>query len=176
MARFLLIFKVVNRMKGDVVLLREKIFGLLCLFTIFFIVLIPIVSAKSPLVIDEGKARGYHYTVIKEQNEFTWEVGYHNEIAIITENKDNNEVLQHFRKAVNDINTKIFQIIVSISYILLVVTITIFFYKRNKQLNKGSGAIIIVFAGIGIIYAIVNFIYLNTAFQDAEYYYSILTS
>ncbi|WP_139192807.1 geobacillin-26 family protein [Anaerobacillus arseniciselenatis] len=154
--------------------MRKKIFGLFCLFIIFFIVLIPIVSASS-LVIDEGKARGYHYTVIKEQNEFKWEVGYHNEITIITENENNNnEVLQHFRKAVNEINTKIFQIIVSISYILLVVTITIFFYKRNKELNKGSGAIIVIFAGIGLIYAIVNFIYLNTAFRDAEYYYSII--
>ena len=156
--------------------MREKIFGLFSLFIIISTVLIPIVFAQSPLVIDEGKARGYHYTVIKEQNEFTWEVGYHDEITIITENENNNEVLQHFRKAVNEINTKIFQIIVSISYILLVVTITIFFYKRNKQLNKGSGAIIVIFAGVGLIYAIVNFIYLNTAFQNAEFYYTILTS
>ncbi len=155
--------------------MRKKIFGLFAMLVIFTVV-IPIASAESPFVIDEGKARGYHYTVIKEQNEFTWEVGYHDEITIITESKDNNEVLQHFRKAVNDINTKILQIIVSISYIFLVVAITIFFYKRNKQLNKGSGAIFIVFAGIGIIYAIVIFIYLNNAFQDAGFYYSILTS
>ena len=47
---------------------------------ILFIVVVPIVYASSPFVIGEEKAGGYQYTVIKEQNSFTWKIGHQDNI------------------------------------------------------------------------------------------------
>ena len=71
---------------------------------------------------------------------------------------------------------EIFKIIISASYFIIVVITTLIFYKKNKQIPKGYGAIIVIFAGVALYYTIVNSINLNTAFQDAKFYYSILTN
>lgn len=52
--------------------LKEKLLVMLSMFILLFIVVVPIVFASSPFVIGEEKAGGYQYTVIKEQNTFTW--------------------------------------------------------------------------------------------------------
>jgi len=146
------------------------------MFFILIIVVVPIVFASSPFVIGEEKAGGYEYTVIKEQNTFTWKIGHQDNISTLVENKDNNEDLERFRIAVEDINMEIFNIIISASYFLIVVITTLFFYKKKKQIPKGVGAIITIFVGIALYYTIVNSINLNTAFQDAKFYYSMLTN
>lgn len=156
--------------------LKEKFLVMFSMFIILFIVVVPIVFASSPLVIGEEKAGGYQYTVIKEQNTFTWKIGHQDNISTVVENKDNNEDLERFRIAVEDINMEIFKIIIAASYFLIVVITTLFFYKKNKQISKGSGAIIAILAGIAVYYTIVNSINLNTAFQDAKLYYSMLTN
>ncbi len=71
---------------------------------------------------------------------------------------------------------EIFKIIISASYFLIVVITTLFFYKNNKQISKGIGAIFTIFAGIALNYTIVTSINLNTASQDAKFYYSMLTN
>ncbi|MDM5326965.1 hypothetical protein [Neobacillus sp. CF12] len=52
--------------------MKEKLLVMLSMFILLFIVVVPIVFASSPFVIGEEKAGGYQYTVIKEQNTFTW--------------------------------------------------------------------------------------------------------
>ncbi len=145
------------------------------MFFILFIVIVPIVFASLPFVIGEEKAGGYQYTVVKEQNTFTWEIGFQDNLYTIEENKDNTKELEHFRIAVEDINMYIFKIIISASYFLIVLLISLILYKKNKLLLKSSGAIIVIFSGIALYYTTVNFIELNTAFQNAKYFYSMLT-
>jgi hypothetical protein len=156
--------------------LKEKFLVMFSMFIILFIVVVPIVFANSPFVIGEKKAGGYQYTVIKEQNTFIWKIGHQDNVSSVVENQDNNEELEHFRIAVEDINMGIFKIIISTSYFLIVVITMLIFYKKNKQIPKSNSAIIAIFAGIALYYTIVHSINLNTAFQDAEFYYSILTS
>ena len=156
--------------------LKEKLLVMLSMFILLFIVVVPIVFASSPFVIGEEKAGGYQYTVIKEQNTFTWKIGDRDNTSTFVENKDNNEELESFRIAVEDINMEIYKIIISASYFLIVVVTTLFFYKKNKEIPKGSGAIIAIFAGIALYYTIVNPINLNSAFQDAKSYYLMLTN
>jgi hypothetical protein len=149
---------------------------MLSMFILLFIVVVPIVFASSPFIIGEEKAGGYQYTVIKEQNTFTWKIGDRDNISTVVENKDNNEELESFRIAVEEINMERYKIIISTSYFIIVVVTTLFIYKKNKQIPKGSGAIISIFAGIALYYTIVNSINLNTAFQDAKFYYLMLTN
>ncbi|WP_198508060.1 geobacillin-26 family protein [Bacillus sp. FJAT-42315] len=131
-------------------------------------------SATSPFVIGEEKAGGYKYIVIKEQDTFTWEIGHQEKISTIIENQDNEETLEHFRMAVNDINMKIFKMIISIIYILIVVITILILYKKNKQMLKSGGAIIAIFVGAGLYMMLVTSIDLNVAFQDAKFYYLLL--
>jgi hypothetical protein len=149
---------------------------MLSMFILLFIVVVPIVFASSPFIIGEEKAGGYQYTVIKEQNTFTWKIGDRDNISTVVENKDNNEELESFRIAVEEINMERYKIIISTSYFIIVVVTTLFIYKKNKQIPKGSGAIISIFAGIALYYTIVNSINLNTAMQDAKFYYLMLTN
>lgn len=131
-------------------------------------------SATSPFVISEEKAGGYQYTVIKEQDTFTWKIGHQENISTIIENQDNTEELEHFRMAVNDIDMQIFEMIISVIYILIVVIITLLLYKKNKQMLKSNGAIIAISVGVGLYMMFVISIDLNTAFQDAKFYYLLL--
>jgi hypothetical protein len=156
--------------------LKEKLLVMLSMFILLFIVVVPIVFASSPFVIGVEKAGGYQYTVIKEQNTFTWKIGDRDNISTVVENKDNNEELESFRIAVEEINMERYKIIISTSYFIIVVVTTLFIYKKNKQIPKGSGAIISIFAGIALYYTIVNSINLNTAMQDAKFYYLMLTN
>lgn len=156
--------------------LKKKFLVMFSMFIILFIVVVPIVFANSPFVIGEEKAGGYQYTVIKEQNTFTWEIGYQDNISTVVENQDNSEGLERFRIAVEDINMGIIKIIISASYFLIVVITTLIFYKKNKQIPKGNGAIITILAGIALYYTIINSFNLNTAIQDAKFYYLLLTN
>lgn len=156
--------------------LKEKFLVMFSMFVILFIVVVPIVFANSPFVIGEEKAGGYQYTVIKEQNTFTWKIGHQDKISTVVENQDNSKELERFRIAVGDINMGIFKIIISASYFLIVVITTLIFYKKNKQIPKGNGAIIAILAGIALYYTIINSINLNTAIQDARFYYLLLTN
>ncbi|MCM3094352.1 MULTISPECIES: geobacillin-26 family protein [unclassified Cytobacillus] len=156
--------------------MKEKFLVMFSMLILLFIVVVPIVFASSPFVIGEEKAGGYQYTVIKEQNSFTWKIGHQGNISTIVENMDNKEDLEHFRTAVEDVNMDIFEIILSASYFLIVVITTLIFYKKTKQIPKSSGAIIAILAGIAVYYTIENSINLNTALQDAKFYYSMLTS
>ncbi|WP_163102792.1 hypothetical protein [Peribacillus alkalitolerans] len=156
--------------------MKQKILVMFSIIILCYIVVAPFVSAFSPFVIGERKAVGYQYTVIKEQNTFTWKIGYQDNISTIAENKDNIKALELFRNAVEEINMKILKIIIAASYLLIVGLITIILYKKNKQVLKGSSAIIAIFAGIAFYYTIENSIELNAAFQNVKFYYSILTN
>ena len=64
-----------NKVWGEMYL-KEKFLVMFSMFIILFMVVVPIVFANSQFVIGEAKAGGYQYTVIKEQNISTWEIGY----------------------------------------------------------------------------------------------------
>lgn len=155
--------------------MKEKFLVIFSTVITFFIFLVANVSASSPFVIGKEKAGSYQYTVIKEENNFTWKIGHRDKVTTIQENKDNTEDLEHFRTAVMDINRKIFEIILSASYFLIVVLIALIFYKKNKQILKRDGAIIAILAGIALYITFTTSIELNAAFQDAKFYYSVLT-
>ncbi|OZI13661.1 hypothetical protein CEW92_00010 [Bacillaceae bacterium SAS-127] len=154
--------------------LKEK-FSLIFFISItFFIAIVSSVSATSPFVIGEGKAGGYQYTIIKEQDTFTWKIGHQEKISTIIENPDIEETLEHFRMAVNDIDMQIFKMIISVIYILIVVITTLILYKKNKQMLKSGGAIIAISVGVGLYMMLVTSIDLNATFQDAKFYYLLL--
>lgn len=155
--------------------MKEKFLVIFSMVITFFTFLVANVSASSPFVIDKEKAGGYQYTVIREGDNFTWKIGYRDNLSTIQENKDNTEDLGHFRTAVKYIDIQIFEIIIAASYFLIVVLTALIFYKKNKQMFKSGGAIIAILAGIALYFTFTTSIQLNTAFQDAKFYYSVLT-
>lgn len=141
----------------------------------FFNILCPNAFASSQFVIGEETAGGYHYTVYKADNKYTWKIGHQDNLSTINENKDNIEALERFRTAVEDINLKIVEISISATYFLIVGISSLIAYKKNKPMPKSTGAIIALLAGIALYYTFINSIDLHRAFQDANYYYLILT-
>ncbi|MFD3449905.1 hypothetical protein ACFDTO_35605 [Microbacteriaceae bacterium 4G12] len=155
--------------------MKEKFLVMFSMVAAFFIFLVTNVSASSSFVISKEKAGGYQFTVIKEQDNFIWKIGHQDNLSTIQENKDNTEDLDYFRTTVKNINTKIFEIIVSASYFLIVVVTALILYKKNKQMFKSGGAFIAILAVIALYITFTNSIELNTTFQDAKFYYSRLT-
>ncbi|SFD70185.1 hypothetical protein SAMN04488168_1784 [Bacillus sp. 491mf] len=155
--------------------MREKLLVLFSMIITFFTFLVSNVYASSPLVIDKEKAGGYQYTMIEEQTNFTWKIGYRDNLVTLQENKDNTENLAHFRTAVRDIRRNIFEMILYVSYFLIIVLIALIFYKKNKQTFKRGRAIFVIFAGIALYATFTASIELNTALKDAKFYYSVLT-
>ncbi|MDC2867908.1 hypothetical protein [Bacillus sp. BP-3] len=155
--------------------MKKKFSVVFSMFIIFFTFLDANVSASSPLVISKEKAGGYQYTMINEQNNFTWKIGHRDSLFTIQENNDNTEKLMHFRTTIQDINMHIFETILYASYFLIVVLIALILYKKNKQILKKGRLIFVISVGIALYTTFTASIELNTALKDANYYYLMLT-
>ncbi|CAM3066727.1 hypothetical protein FITA111629_01470 [Filibacter tadaridae] len=124
-------------------------------------------------IIGEGKAMGYEYTVSKEQNTFSWKVGYKGDISVIEEDSSNEDNLDNFRISVSDSKEALAKLIIWGSYFLIVVITTFIFYKKKRKKLEGSGAIITVFAGIAIYFAFGALFDLSSSLQNTKYYYLV---
>jgi hypothetical protein len=148
---------------------------MIILFMMASVLLMPKTFAAAPFVVASQKAGGYQYSVIKDNNSFTWSVGHQDHLMVIKETKGNEIELERFRNSVEDINLHLFELIISAVYFLLVLITTLVIFKKNKQMFKGSHLIIIAsLAGIAFYNSIVTSIDVTAAFQDARYYYSLL--
>jgi hypothetical protein len=131
--------------------------------------------AKGSFVIASEKAGGYQYSVIKEDNTFLWKIDHQDNLLVIKENKENEEKLERFRHSVEEINSNMFELMISVSYFLIVMISILIVIMKNKQILKGGYLLIITaLAGIALYNSIVTSIDLTAAFEDAGYYYSML--
>lgn len=138
--------------------------------------LLPVhIYASSPLVIGEGEAGGYQYTIVKGENALTWKIGYQDQEVTIDENGENRDHLERFRTSVNDLGGRQFGLILSISYLIIVGITTLIFYKKTKHIPRVSGVIIACLALGALYYAITSFIGVQAALEDVGYYYVSLT-
>ncbi|WP_071395097.1 hypothetical protein [Bacillus tuaregi] len=119
---------------------------------------------------------GYEYTVTKEQNTFSWKIGCKGDTSIIEENVENKDDLENFMIAVGDSKVELVELIISVSYFLIVIVTTFILYKKNRKILKGGSAIITVLAGIAMYNAFVTSFDLSSSLQDAKYYYLTLTN
>ncbi|MEK4521299.1 hypothetical protein NSQ95_13030 [Psychrobacillus sp. FSL W7-1457] len=126
-------------------------------------------------VISEGKVLGYEYTVIKEQNNYLWKIGYKEDITIIEESTYNKEDLLKFRNAVIDSKLVLSKLIISVSYLLIVTITTFLLYKKNRKMLKDASAVITIFVGIAVYIAFKASFDLNSLLHDIKYFYLILT-
>lgn len=160
------------------VLLERKIAlkkRLLILFTMLCIMLPVHIDAASSFVIGEGEAVGYQYTVIKGEDGLIWKIGYRDDLMTIDENEGNQDHLDRFRAAVNDLGSHKFVLILSTSYLIIVGITTLVFYKRTKHIPLVSGGMIGCLALGAVYYAITSFIGMQAALEDVRYYYVSLT-
>jgi hypothetical protein len=148
---------------------------LLVLFSMLCIMLPVHIDAAEPFVIGEGDAGGYQYTVLKGEDGLIWKIGYQDHLVTIEENEGNQDHLDRFRTAVNDLGGHRFGLILSISYLIIVCITTLIFYKKTKQIPWVSGMIIACLALGAVYYAITSFIGMQGALEDVGYYYVSLT-
>ncbi|MEH7224474.1 hypothetical protein V7112_11765 [Bacillus sp. JJ1566] len=127
-------------------------------------------------IISDGKAMGYEYNVTKEQSTFSWKIGYNGDTSIIKQSPDNETDLESFMIAIGDSQSELAKLLISLSYFIIVVNLTLFLYKKNRNLLKSSGLIIAVLAGFAVYIAISTSFDLNSSLKDARYYYLILTN
>jgi hypothetical protein len=133
--------------------------------------------ANGPFVIASEKAGGYQYSIIKEENTFIWKIGHQENLLVIKENEENEEKLERFRHSVEEINSHMFELMISASYFLIVMISILIVIMKNKKILKGGYLLIITaLAGVALYNSIVTSIDLTTAFEDAGSYYSILVT
>lgn len=126
-------------------------------------------------VISEGKVSGYEYTVIKEQNNYLWQIGYKENITIIEESTANKEDLLKFMHAVIDSKLVLAKLITSLSYLLIVTITTLILYKKNRKMLKDGSAMITIFVGIAVYIAFKASFDLSRLLHDTKYFYLTLT-
>ena len=127
-------------------------------------------------IIADGNAMGYEYTITKEQNTFSWKVGYKGDITTIQESIDNEDELQNFMMAVSDSRVILSKLIISLSYFLIVAVLSFFLYKKNRKILK-DGAIVVILASIIALYIAIDASFdLSIVLQDAKFHYLRLTN
>ena len=127
-------------------------------------------------IIGDEQSLGYEYTVLKEQNKFSWKVGYKGDISIIEESAANQDDLVNYMNAVNDSKLVLAKLIISVSYLLIIIITTLILYKKNRKMLKDSGVVITMLSGIAIYIAFKASFDLISLLQDTKYYYLILTN
>ncbi|MEK4424596.1 hypothetical protein [Solibacillus sp. FSL K6-1523] len=126
-------------------------------------------------IISERKVIGYEYTVIKEENSYSWKIGYKGDITTIEESIDNEDELGNFMMAVNDSKLKLSKLVTWLTYFLIVAVISFYLYKKDRKTLK-DGAIVIVLAIIISLYISIDAsIDLSTLLKDVKLYYLRLT-
>jgi hypothetical protein len=133
--------------------------------------------ANGTFIIASEKAGGYQYSMMKEENTFIWKIGHQENLLVIKENKENEEKLERFIYSVEEINSHMFELMISASYFMIVMISTLIVIMKNKQTLRGGYLLIITaLAGIALYNSIVTSIDLTAAFEDAGYYYSMLVT
>jgi len=127
-------------------------------------------------IIGDGKALGYEYTITKEQNKFSWKVGYKGHLTFIEESAASKENLVNYMHAVNDSKLVLLKLVLSVSYFLVIMITTLILYRKNRKILKSGSAIIAILAGFAIYAAIKASIDLSNSLQEAKYYYLLLTN
>ena len=153
--------------------MKSKLLLLMLVFTGLFLILISQhkVGASSQ-IIREDEAGSYQYTVIKEHEKFTWEIGYKGDVSVINESEQNQEDLHRFMNIVGDISAQKLRLILSVCYLLLIV-ITVVIAQKKKKMPKEALLLLIIGAlgGIAFYVAFQTTLELNHSLNDAKYYY-----
>jgi hypothetical protein len=113
--------------------------------------------------------------ITAENRTFTWEIGYKKSESVIEENKGNERELESFRTAVQDIKTQQIELIIYFVYLVIIIIITRFAYKKVKENKNSIIGIGVLFANYAFYKSFVAFIYLQDAFDEAKCYYAVLT-
>lgn len=137
--------------------------------------LTPDAAKASPEISIETKAGSYQYKVIMGQKPFTWEIGHKGLVSVIEESENNLERLDTFRNSVEDIKIQKFKVGFPIFYLFVIGMVLVITKRRKKETGKEFLLIIMVFAGIAFYYGLTASFELNHSFQEAKYYYYVLT-
>ncbi|TXC85798.1 hypothetical protein FS935_19260 [Metabacillus litoralis] len=127
-------------------------------------------------IIGERNVLGYGYIVTKEQNTYTWEIIYKEDRSVINEGKHNIDTLDNFRMAVNETESTLVTLTISLAYILILAITTLIIFKKNRKILKQAVPVLVLMALITIYISSDAFFELTTAFKDVKYYYIILTN
>lgn len=127
-------------------------------------------------IISHEQSLGYEYTVSKEQNKFSWKVGYKGYLSTIEEGDANRDDLVKYMNAVNDSKLVLAKLILSVSYLLIIFITTLVLYKKNRKILKDSGVVITILSGIALYITFKSSFDLIRLLQDTKYYYLIVTT
>ncbi len=119
---------------------------------------------------------GFEYIVTRENNINTWIIRHKENHTIIEESAENKDDLQRFMYAVNDSHDGVFRLMIWITYLLIVMVISYYFYQKGKKNSKDYTVIIVIALGIAIYLVFNAFIEFNTAYQSLKHYYFTLTN
>lgn len=126
-------------------------------------------------VIGEGEAFNYTYIMLKEKEGFTWEIGYKGETLLIEEPAANEDDVMYYMEAVSSAKSQFWQLVVSITFLLIVACLTLFLFIWKRNLFKQTITVIAVFAGFGIWNAMEVSFDLNHSLLAIEASYRVLT-
>lgn len=150
--------------------MKSKLIIVLCLIGI----IIPSSKAlANGEIITRKEVRNYYYIVDKENNNYTWRIGYKTSNSIIKENELN---LEDFRNAVNKLSQQNLELYVSIAYlIILLLILLISFIKKNNDTPKCFLIFMFVLLIISINALVQTSISLSVTNKEAQFLYLRLT-
>ena len=124
-------------------------------------------------IITKKEVRNYYYIVDKENNNYTWRIGYKTSNSIIKENELN---LEDFRNAVNKLSQQNLELYVSIAYlVILLLILLISFIKKKNDIPKWFLIIMFVLLIISINAVVQTSISLSVTDKEVQFLYLRLT-
>jgi hypothetical protein len=145
------------------------------LFVLFFFLIHTSSVSASSKVIAEEKTWRYEYKLFKTQDSFTWKIRQHHITSTISENKDNREELDRFKSAVDNIHRNFMHILISVVYLIIAIPLVKIFLKRKKVSPRDAKLILFAAVLLVLFYTISPVVELYSAYEDADYYFFVLS-
>ncbi|TFE02306.1 hypothetical protein [Jeotgalibacillus salarius] len=150
--------------------------------TLLFVVLMMFPASNvmaSQTIIDEVEISGYTFTISQsdEENSFIWNISYQDQSFILSENASNQSLLTGYRDALYDTKTSLITSIIAGCFIIIALTFSFIFFKRNKEERSSPLLLIIgVMVGIAVYTLTSNLSEYLIALKNAEYFFKSLAT
>ncbi|GGE58021.1 hypothetical protein [Priestia taiwanensis] len=144
------------------------------LFVAMFMLCVSYVYANSSGVTAQGEAWGYEYTATEINDTSTWKIGHKGDTYTIEETKERAPFLIDFMNAVERVDSQQSRLGLFGAYLLVTVIVALILYRKNKPMFKKAIGIFSVLAGVALYFIVMTSLDLNTALEDAHFYFEKL--
>lgn len=141
--------------------------------------IVPVYTAETEQVTEQKEAGGYAFSYVhsEQKQSLVWTISHSGEPVEVNENAANERNLAEYREMIYKMSDTFSTALIAGSYFVIALFVSLVFFTRHKK-ERSSPLTFVIGAMIGIAMYITasNIFEYQQAYQDAGYYFFLLTN